>query len=380
MKNSIAFALLSLLMITNVATATIPMSLSGQLTALADDVKQALEKDPRVKGQALALGDFSPEGPKVRSTNYGSRIKRELQKLLEAHLKSDAELTLAGSYHFVDSETDDNRGAEVLVVTVQIKNKRGKEIIPFEREVNDTDDIRAALGTTGAGTTAESSFKQNNDELKRDVTQPQFALVGTDRVAAQGRLQYSVRLLKKARHDGPTTPVPPQNANGLAFVAIDIREYYEIELFNDDTSDAVAIVTVDGLDVANTFATDKSSEGKPIVWPGYFIPRAENGKPGRIVIRGWLHSIRPEVKDNVFSFLITELGKGAASALKQCGEVGVITVQFHEARPPGEKLTGHSRLETAKGEGLQERYTTKQVVIGGHAESTVSLRYNVPQP
>lgn len=356
------------------------MQFTGQLAALAGDVKAAIKTDPRVQGQSLALGKFIAQGKEVDVSNYGLRIEREFRSLLKAELNDEAKLTLAGSYHFVGSESPDNPGSKVLVITAQIQTDRGREILPFTREINDTDDIRAALGLTGAGTTdPKQSFKQRNGEVEKDVAKPQFDTINGDRVASVGRKQYSVRFLKKSRHDGPTTPVPPQNLNGLSFVPLGIRDYYEIELFNDDPlSDAVAVVTVDGLDVANTFATDKTADGKPIVWPGYFVPRANNGQPGRMLIRGWLNTIQPTRRDNVFSFLILEHGQGAASALKQRGGIGVITVQFFEACPPDGKLH-RSFGETAKGEGLEEKYGTKEVQIGDNAQSTVSVRYNVPE-
>jgi hypothetical protein len=360
--------------------AEVRMRLIGQLSALADDVKAALKSDPRLQGQRLSLGSFAPQGKKVKETNYGLRIEREFKSLLKSELNDESKLVLAGSYHFVDSESPDNAGAEVLVITAQIQNDRGKELAAFTREVNDTDDIRVVLGLTGAGTTdPKATFKQRNDQLKQDAAKPQFEVIAGDRVAASGRTQYSVRVLKKSKHDGPTSPVPPQNVNGLAYVPLGIHDYYELELFNDDPhSDAVAVITVDGLDVANTFSTDMREDGSLIVWPGFFVPRAANGHPGRSPIRGWLNTIDQKRKDNVFTFLIAELGQGAASALKKRGAIGVITVQFYEACPVDGKLR-RSFGETAKGEGLEEKFSTKQLIIGDNAQSTVSIRYNLPE-
>ncbi len=357
------------------------MPLGGQLFALASEVKLAQKMDPRIQGQALTLGTFAPQGRKVRETNFGLRIENELKKLLVAELKDDAKLTLAGSYHFVESESADNPGAGVLVITAQIQDDRGRELTSFTREVNDTDDIRGALGVTGPGTTdPHVKFEERNKKLQQDVAKPQFEVVDTDRVAAAGYPQWSLRILKKSQYDSPTTAVIPQDVKGLAYAPIAISEYYELEIFNNDKSDAVAVVTIDGLDVANTFATDKGANGKSIVWPGYFVPHGVDGKPGRILIRGWLNTIQPtQNKDNVYSFLVKELGQGAASARKHRGAIGVITVQFFEACPPDQHLSGRSFGETAKGEGLEQKYSTKQVLIGDNALSTVSIRYNVPQ-
>lgn len=128
------------------------------------------------------------------------------------------------------------------------------------------------------------------------------------------------------------------------------------------------------LDVANTFSVDQNAQGQPIVWPGFLVPKGGTG-----LLRGWLHTIHPtKDKSNVFSFLITEHGQGAASALKQRGGIGVITVQFREACPPDQKLSGRSFGETTQGEGLEEKFTLQPRVIGKNVLSTVSIRYHVP--
>ncbi len=355
----------------------LPMTLSGQIAALTQEVKQALKTDPRVAGQSLRLGAFAPQGRRVKDSNYGLRLEREFQQLLKDNLRDDAKLTLAGSYHFVEGESADNRGADVLVITAQIQNDRGKEITSFTREVNNTDDILGVLQRTGAAPAdPQASFQERNKAAKQAVEKPTFLTLDGGRVAVVGRPQWSVRLLKKSQANARGQPVTPQNIGGLAFVPLGIRDYYEIELFNDDTSDAAATVTVDGLDVANTFSVDKNAQGQPVVWLGFLVPKARTS-----LIRGWLHTIHP-TKDqtNVFSFLVTELGQGAASALKQRGGIGVITVQFREACPPGEKLSGRSFGETTKGEGLEEKFTTQPAVIGDNVLSTISIRYNVSQP
>jgi len=182
-------------------------------------------------------------------------------------------------------------------------------------------------------------------------------------------------ILKKAKFDGTTTPVKPESVSGQAFVSIGPGDYYEIELVNLEDIEVVATLTVDGLDVANTFATDKGPDGMPMNRPGCLIPAGES-----TVIRGWLNTIDQNVHDNVYSFRIVDLGQGAASALKARGGVGVITVQFREACAPDAKLSGRSvGGATAKGEGLQEKMEAKPVQIGDNVLSTVSIRYNRPR-
>src|SRR5687767_12270705 len=121
-----------------ISAAEVRMPLAGQLFALAHEVKIAAKMDPRIQGHPLALGTFTPQGRKVKESNFGLRIENELRKLLVEVLKEEGKLTLAGSYHFVESESADNPGAGVLVVTAQIQDDRGRELTSFSREVNDT--------------------------------------------------------------------------------------------------------------------------------------------------------------------------------------------------------------------------------------------------
>jgi hypothetical protein len=356
--------------------AAVKMSLTGQLQALANDVKDNLKNNPLVVGQRVALGKFDPEGPRARESNYGMEIERQLKSLLADVLSDDATLTLAGSYHYVKSDQGDNAGLEVLLLTAQIKNERGKEVVAITREVNDTDDIFHVLGLTGSAPhDRNASFKDRNAAAQQAAKKPAFEVQNGYRVAALGLPQWSVGILKKKTFDGPTEPGTPQDVKGKAFVNVGVGEYYEIELVNNDKADAVATITVDGLDVANKFSEDKDSSGKPVHYPGYFVA---HGSP--FVIRGWLHSVkRTGSKDNVFTFLVTELGQGAASALKVRGAIGVITVQFREACEPDAQLTRRSFGETTKGEGLEEKYTLKSARVGENVLSTVSLRYNRPE-
>jgi hypothetical protein len=383
MKHTFWISALLLSLCCTAANAQTRTSFLGQIQGLANDVKDALRDDPRVQNQKLQLGEFDGKG-EAKATNFGGRIKKILQEELASSLSDASEFTLTGGYRYVESADPTQKGLRILLLSARIEDRREKEVVTLQREVNDSDDIFQVLGLTGARPTSAGTgntppkpqveLKKNNQAAKEAQEKPKFDVQGGTRIAAVGFPHWSMAIHKKQSHDGTGVPVPPQNVKGLAFVPVAISEYYDIELVNHDQVDVVATLTVDGLDVANTFAVDKDDAGKVIHWPGYLVPAGQS-----VLIRGWLHTIDQHVKDNVFSFKVAELGQGAASPIIGRGAVGVITVQFREACPPDGRLTGRSVGETAKGEGLQEKLTAKPVLIGENVLSTISIRYNRPE-
>ncbi len=147
-------------------------------------------------------------------------------------------------------------------------------------------------------------------------------------------------------------------------------------VFNyDSRSDAVVRVEIDGLDAINTFKTDMDAQGNPVKYPGCFIPRAKNGTPGEHVIAGWMHTVKP-VDDNVFQFVVNELGKNAPIAKNVRGKTGVVTVSFFDACEPGETPQGRNFGETGKGKLMKVDYTLKQVQVASGPLSIVNIRYS----
>ena len=383
MKHTFWISSLLLLLCCTAASAQTRTSFLGQIQGLANDVKDALKDDPRVQNQPLQLGAFDGKG-EASATNFGGRIRNILLEELATSLSDTAKFTLTGGYHYVASADPAQKDLKILLVSARIEDDRGKEVVSMEREVNDSDDIFQVLGLTGARPTRAGTgnnppkpqveLRKNNQAANEAQEKPKFAVQEEIRVAAVGLPHWSMGVNKKQSHDGTGVPVPPQNVKGLAFVPVAITEYYDIELVNHDQVDVVATLTVDGLDVANTFAVDQDESGQTIHWPGYLVPAGQS-----VLIRGWLHTIDQSVKENVFSFKVAELGQGAASSIIGRGAVGVITVQFREACSPDRKLTGRSVGETAKGEGLREELTAKPVLIGENVLSTISIRYNRPE-
>lgn len=355
------------------ASAATRTTLNGQVFGLAKQIKRSLKENPLVEGQSLQLGEFKGTGGTV-TTNFGQRIEQLLRAELLDSLSETSRLRLTGNYHFVESEEPMLKDIKILLITAKIVDDRDRELVSLAIEVNDTDNVMQVLGLTGAApqdTTA--TFQQRNQSIQVAYTKPSFKIVAEKRVAAEFQPTFSVGLLTKASATGASTPVSPLNVSGLAYVPVNIGQYYEIAISNADSIDVVASITIDGLDVANTFSVDSDTKGNRIKWPGYLIPAGKD-----VVIRGWLHTINQQSKDNLFSFKVDELGKGAASALKARGSVGVVTVQFREACEPNSRLSKRSIGETSRGESLQEKLTARHVQIGENVLSTVSLRYNRP--
>ncbi|MGD9857372.1 MAG: hypothetical protein AB7U20_20710, partial [Planctomycetaceae bacterium] len=113
-------------------------------------------------------------------------------------------------------------------------------------------------------------------------------------------------------------------------------------------------------------------------YSGYMTPRASGDSPGLHVVPGWLRTTR-EPSDNVFRFVINELGKGAASARNSRNSLGVITVQFFEAVPPGEELPARSFGEVGQGELMTVKYDVQPMTLRTAPIVTISIRYhNLP--
>lgn len=363
-----AFAL-SALATSDVASAqkTLPLSMRGQIAGLAAELQSALEEHAVLAGKQLSIGEFTGED-QAKYSNCGLWIESEFKNLLADVINERSKYRLTGSYLFDDASTPSNRGLKVLLISAQVKDALGKEILSLTREVNDTDDIARAMGHTGGlPNSSWASHKERNEVLVDAIKNPGFSLTG-HHVAASGVEEYSVGVRKKKTFDGKSQPVTPEDVGGLAYVELGPKDYYEIELTNSDVRDVVATVTVDGLDVANFYSQDKTK------YPGYYVAAGKT-----VVIRGWLRTVKPNAPGgNLLSFLVTKLGEGVSTSEKVRGNIGVITVQFQKCCDVDDKLARRGLGETSTGEGLQAKLTPKLTRFAEDAASTVSIRYNRP--
>jgi hypothetical protein len=374
---AVCIALALPLTLCNAATAALRKPLTGQIEALAKDLRDVLTADPKLKGQTVTIGVFS--GPQLPRTNFGQKLRRLLQEKLKDLLREEgAGLTITGRYDYVESETDapqedHDTKLQVIRITASIEDKAAREQAKKFVEVNETDDIVEALGLTVAPD-LHGGQKARNDAAKKAQEKPTFVVRGRTQVAAAADSPFAVEILVKDKVAAPATLIAPQNQKGQAFADVKPEQFYEIRLHNDADFEAAATVTIDGLDALNTFNKDGRK------YSHYLIPAR-----GAVTVRGWLQTVKPGVKDNVLSFLVTEYGHGAATALKSTGEIGVITVGFHAAwkegdpLPPGESGTRSVGRETRPGPGLPENLEVVKRNIG-LKRATVSVRYSPTTP
>jgi hypothetical protein len=356
------------------ASAPTNQSLEGALAGVAADVRDLLKKDRRLQGRKINLDDVSRT--RIPRGNYDQIIQETLEKLLENEIDETSNLLLTIEYTYLVSDQNTNRGNRVI----QIEAKLSEDGLPvihnkILREVNNTADISSIVGNTVTPPDTQD-YKQRLTAVETAFKDPTFNTVGNTQVQATGNKNYSVEIRKRVGGKGDAIPIVPINQSGLAFAPIEIADTYEIVLFNyDQGADAVAKVSIDGLDAINTFNADVDATGKKVAYPGYFIPRATASGPGVHVIPGWLHTVKP-ANDNVFEFVVNKLGQGAASELKVRGKTGVITVRFFDSYRPDEKPRGRNFGETGKGQPRKQDYQLVESVIGTEPLSIVTVRYS----
>jgi hypothetical protein len=93
-------------------------------------------------------------------------------------------------------------------------------------------------------------------------------------------------------------------------------------------------------------------------------------------VPGWLKTVQPG-DDNVFEFVVNELGKGAASAKKIVNKkTGVVTVSLFLARNADEATRTRAFGETGLGKARQQDYSLKEASIESEPASIISIRYS----
>jgi hypothetical protein len=355
-------------------------SLEGQLTALAGEIRSFHLKDRLHRGKKMKLAKVA--GANVPDANFDQAIQDGLEKRLKEILDEKAPLQLQVEWTFLESNSATNRGKRVIQIIatvfedgrpIPLKSTTG-EIEPLIREVNNSSDIAKLIGATLAppDTTDHTARLM---AVSQAFEKPTFVTQDGTRITAVSQPRYAVEIRKRAGGQGEPKELVPEEERGMAFVPIDVSDTYEIVLYNYDVeADCVAKIEIDGLDAINTFNEDIDSEGKKIAYPGYFIARATNGRPGKHIVSGWLRTTRPN-QANALQFVVNELGKGAATAKLVRGSTGVVTVRFFDACSTNESLRSRNFGETGLGNPLHVNYELKPVLLGDQPLSIVSVRY-----
>ena len=220
-----------------------------------------------------------------------------------------------------------------------------------------------------------TDHKVRLDAAQNAFNHPACKLLDRTRVTVPNNPLYAVEIQRRSSGQQYFSPVPIDDQQGWAFAPIHVGDIYKVALYNYSTqTDVVAKIEIDGLDVATTFSVDRDADGKSLV-NGYVVPRSMNGALGNHIVPGWLHTTT-KGNNNVYEFVVNELGKGAASALKTKGEIGVITVRFFEACRPDETLAARSFGETGVGQARRFDYHKVDLQYRSQPDAIVSVRYN----
>jgi hypothetical protein len=336
-------------------------NLKGAMNSLATAVRQVVEEE---KQEAVAVGDFS--GPASLDANFGPGLKSMLTQELSTQkltVSRKANLSVKGRYAPITDEKDKKQIA--MRLTVEVLDEREERRAEFKADVRDSGDIAKLAGLT-VSLPANATKADRNQEIQNAKDHPSFSVDGS-KVKAKATSPFSVELLVSNQ------PRPVQVRNGEAFVDIQRNEIYTVRLTNGSDREAAATLNIDGLDVFS-FTEDIDPATKRPKFSCYIIPPKSS-----ITITGWHKTSDTNRKDNVLQFLVTEYGKGASSAAKSTGEVGVLTVTFAftvdnpEDLPPGEPKTS-SENETGFGPPREEKFKALKRTIGT-TRDVVTIRY-----
>ncbi len=405
------------------------MPFEGQMASLCADIEKAMEQDPILREhKKFRIGRVICD--QSRDVNFEPRIIRGIEKTLAGRVDEKSKIALAGKYQFLESESADNAGFEVLVIKLTFVDNKGRELgsfsadtssndkanpsredlppelpaelekkIEFSREINSSADIAVAVGATvsfeSKPTESKPTFQERNKLVSNAFESPSFGLIegSKTQVTTPGGKRYAVEIIKgpivskevkKKNFAAGMKPVVPIEKRGHAYVPIAIGEAYAFHIYNYDLEKAVlAKIRIDGLDSINTFNEDVliDANGKetPLLYAGYTLPAATNTGPALNGVYGWLRTTKEKAEESAYEFVINKFGEGVASKRMATSGVGVITVEFYEEL----KLVGGTRGvgdkgETGKGQAIKLDLKVVNVKTAQDPTAIISIRYNDP--
>jgi hypothetical protein len=374
-SRSFAFAAIALLL--ELASASVVeaeprrlgMAFEGQMHSAVEELQKKMAADPELRGRKLKLGKFTGSDS-LPDSRFEQRFERTFRSLAAPMLDDASDLVVSGSYDFVEGTATENAGLKVVQFTLAVKNAQRRSLQQVVREINDTGDIARIVGISVAPPDTPDVVRRN-EAVRRAEEKPGFVLRDRSRVQATGNADYAVEILA-CRAGEPPRPVVPRDVNGRAWIDLALGTTFEIALFNFTMrADAVAEVSIDGLDVVNEFCEDEKGVGGKS-YDGYVVPR------GGVVatVPGWLRTAR-KAQDNVLSFVVNEYGMGAATARQTRGTRGVINVQFFEAVPEGDALprATHGR-EVGAGRPIDVNHEIKRMTRRDVPIVNITIHYN----
>jgi len=342
--------------------------LDNKLDSLARKVADFLEK----KGQEkLAVGEIT--GPAFPRSSSGPGVQQILiaaLKTAKIQIVDKAELTLKGEYLIIE---DDDRKDELIVrVLIQVRNKLAESLLQISEELTPkhggNNDMIKLLGlNVDLSEHKNADPPKANKEIKKQLEKPPLNLDET-KVKTRADSQVAVEVLVQKGGKGQFVAVEPKEVKGLAFVELDKGDVYRLRLTNNTKLEAVAVVTIDGLEAFRFF---KPAEDRPV---GFLIKKGTKRE-----IEGW-----PLSTEEGAQFLVGSLSdalKDDAKALRASNSLGTINVCFHpcwEGKDPPEEDEGARSVEpniTLAGDKFKRKTEVKTRTIGPLL-TAITIRYD----
>lgn len=347
----------------------VDMGFDGQMDAAVIELQTKMKADPDINGRKLRLGKFS--GPNLPDSSFEQEFEQTYCRLMGDLLTDESPLVVNGEYKILPGDWDENKDLQVIQFVISIEFKF-RVLQSVTREINRSADIARIAGAT-VSLPDTTKTEERNKAAFDAIVDPHFEIHDTHFVAAVGHDSHRVAIFKKVGGRGNPVPIVPTSSNGHAYIDLDVNDTFSIMLVNHSLKcDASVDVSIDGLDVANTFSVD----GKE--YAGYMVPRMHGGKAGVHSIPGWLKTTKSKT-NNVFEFVLNKLGQGAATEMNSRNNLGVIHVSFFEAVPPGEKLPSRNFGEVGKGELMDVAYKSVSMTRRKSPIAQVSIRYRNPE-
>jgi hypothetical protein len=336
------------------------------LASFAKDISEFLAKSDY---DAIDVGEFT--GPATPVTSAGPGIQKTLIEELtkkKVLVKPGANLYIKGEYILIENTKDKERERVLLRLEAKVRDKTGKVLLEFVREIESTQELVKNLGATGY-LPPKADDPDRNEKLNSQIKKPGVFIDGK-RIQARKGSPYSVEIQVRRAGGALAKPLTPTDEKGLAFVPIKKGDYYEIVLRNDSDKEAAVSVSIDGLDMFTFSKIRNKKNGQP-QFTHWIIGRGK-----ALVVKGWHIDNKTSDRFEVSSFGDSE----AAKLLKGNAKVGVITVCFHAAwegkTPPEDEKGSRSAdsLGTKRGPPVDAPTKAVQRTVGVLREF-VSVRY-----
>ncbi len=341
----------------------------------------AAELGGRVKksigDRKVRIGYFTPTG--IDHSNAGQGLAAELEIVLKECLTTESKgLEIKGDYYLV--EDPNNKDLKVIKIEAVIKDlDRGgnfKEFTAFEGFVRHNADIAKIVGANVSfkkdseypGDPAKGKNKDIYNSLPPAPTKPPEKPIKHE--GKQYKVNnYTIEIHGCKELNGKYEPLNI-SCGGKDFPGVPVVEglekgmFYRVFVKNGDGEEIAVFMAIDGIDQF-AFTEDRLADGCP-KFRSWIVPANKE-----VLIKGWHKNVSP---GEVFGFLTTEAGKGAATkfpTLSQ-GKTGTITISIAHTKPEGTKGPG---LETSVGPPIQVKQTAVTRVVGDPHE-IITIRYS----